>query len=149
MRRRAAALIAMLGIAAIPAVSDAAAPAHVATLKVAVRPSAGSQRTHLAVSLRAARTGGLTAPHIYRITADVQGHGSCQSSVVTEVPPTKAGATVGVVLSPTRRAGWWGGTVHGQVWDEIVEPCPVGKACPALLPAPQMVAKFTFRVTRG
>jgi hypothetical protein len=149
MRRRAAALIAMLGIAAIPAVSDAAAPAHVATLKVAVRPSAGSQRTHFAVSFRAPRTSGLTAHHIYRITADVQGHGSCQSSVVTEVPPTKAGATVGVVLSPTRRAGWCGGTFRGQVWDEIVEPCPIGKACPALLPAPQMVAKFTFRVTRG
>ena len=50
MRWRVATLIAMLGIAAIPAVSDAAQPGHAAMLTVAVQPSAGSARTHFAVS---------------------------------------------------------------------------------------------------
>jgi hypothetical protein len=35
------------------------------------------------------------------------------------------------------------------VWDVITEPCPFGKACPAIEPLPQLVGKFTFRVTRG
>ena len=149
MRWRVVALIAMLGIAAIPAGSDAAEAGHASTLKVAVRPAAGSPRTHFAVSFRAALRTGPAVHNIYRITASVPARPGCQSTAVTQVPPTKAGSTVRVVLSPSRAAGWCAGTFGGQVWDVISEPCPVGKVCPALLPAPQMVGRFTFRVTRS
>jgi hypothetical protein len=149
MRWRVAALIAMLGIAAIPAVSAAAEPGHASTLKVAVKPAAGSPRTHFAVSFRAALTTWRAFHNVYRITAAVPGPGGCQSDAVAAVPPTKAGSTVRVVLSPSRATGWCAGTFRGQVWDVIGESCPVGKVCPALPPAPQMVGRFTFRVTRS
>jgi hypothetical protein len=149
MRRRVAALIALFGIAAIPAVSDGAQPGHAAMPAVSVKPPAGSARTHFAVSFRAAQATGPAVHHIYRITADVQGHGRCQSTAVAEVPPTRAGSTVRVVLSPSRPAGWCVGTFRGTVWDVITVPCPVGKACPDILPAPRIVGRFTFRVTRN
>jgi hypothetical protein len=149
MRWRVATLIALLGIWAIPAVSDAAQPGHASMLTVAVKPSAGSARTHFAVSFRAPLRTGPTAHMSYRITAGDGGNVGCQASAVAQAPPTTAGSTVRVVLSPSRPAGWCVGTFRGQVWEVISEPCPIGKVCPAILPAPQLVGKFSFRVTRG
>jgi len=151
MRWRVATLIAMLGIAAIPAVSDAAQPGHAAMLTVAVQPSAGSARTHFAVSFRAALTAGPARHVVYRITAGAGGHVGCQAGAAAQAPPTTAGSTVRVVLSPSRPAGWCAGTYRGQVWEVFSEPCPIGEACPAVYPqpAPQVVGKFSFRVTPG
>jgi hypothetical protein len=149
MRWRVAALIAVAGIAAIPAVSDAAQPGHAASLNVAVKPSAGSSTTHFAISFRAGQTTGRAVHNLYRATAAVGRHGSCQSSATAIVPATAAGSTARVVLSPSRPAGWCAGTFGGEVWDVISEPCPVGRACPDIVPAPRMVGRFTFRVTHS
>jgi hypothetical protein len=79
MRWRVAALIAVAGIGAIPALSEAAQPGHAALLRVVVSPGTGSPRTHFAVSFRASQTTGRAVHNLYRVTAAVQGHGGCQS----------------------------------------------------------------------
>jgi len=140
---------AMSAIALIPAVSEAAWVGHASALQVAVRPPSGSPRTHFAVSFRVPPGTGRNYRHVYRITAGTRSAAGCQARTAAEVPPTKGGVTVRVVLSPSRSAGWCAGTFHGQVWDEIIMRCPVGKACPAIVPAPQVVGRFTFRVTRA
>ena len=149
MRWRAVALIALAGIAAVPASSGAAQVGHATRLRVSVKPPDGSIRTHFVVSFRAALSTGPSLHNIYRITASGPVHGGCQSSGAAAAPATHAGSTVRVVLSPTRSAGWCVGTFRGQVWDVISEGCPVGKACPLIMPAPQMVGAFTFHVARG
>ena len=148
MRRRIAALIAVSGIAAVPAISDAAPAGHGATVKVGVKPAAGSQRTHFAVSFRAAQASEGMVRATYRITAALHGPGGCQASAVATVRPTKVGSIARVVLSPSHPAGWCAGTFRGQVWDVITIVCPVGRACPDIVPAPRVVGTFTFHVTR-
>jgi hypothetical protein len=149
MRRRIAVLLAMSGVVAIPAVSDAASAGHAAMVKVAVKPAAGSPSTHFAVSFRAAQASEGFVRNTYRVNAGLQGHQGCQASAVATVRPTKAGSIARVVLSPSRAAGWCAGTFRGQVWDVITIVCPVGRACPDIVPAPRMIGTFTFRVTRG
>ena len=67
-------------------------------------------------------------------------------------PPSHAGATVHVTLAPAAHRGWCAGTFRGQVWNVLTEPCPVGRACPAIQPLP-VVGKFMFareaRLSRG
>jgi hypothetical protein len=148
MRRRVAALIALAGLAVIPAASGAAA-GSAAMLRVSVKPSTGSGRTHFAISFRAPHATGRAAHSTFRITASGPPRSGCQSSAAAVAPPVRSGATEHVVLAPAGSKSWCGGTFRGQVWDVITEPCLPGKACPAILPVPRMVAKFTFRVTRG
>jgi hypothetical protein len=149
MRWRVAALVALFGMAAIPAVSDALQPLPGTSIKVSVKPRSGSAGTHFAVSFRAAVSTGRSFHSVYRVTASGLGHGACQSSVSVAAAPTKAGRTAHVVLAPSGSTRWCAGAYHGQLWDVITEPCPLRKACPALEPVPQLVGKFTFRVTRG
>jgi hypothetical protein len=151
MRRTIAALIAISGIAAIPAISDAAPDGHAAMVKVVVKPSTGSPRTQFEVSFRAAQASDRTIRNSYRINAALppQGHGGCQAGAGATVRPTKAGSTARVVLAPNRPGGWCAGNFRGQVWDVITVVCPVGRACPDIVPAPRMIGTFTFRVTRG
>ena len=149
MRWRVAALIALSVIVTVPAASGAGAPGHAATLSVSVTPRTGTARTRFVVSFRAARDAGPALHSIYRVTALGPGHAGCQAGVVAQAPPSKAGSTVRVVLSPTRTAHWCAGTFRGQVWDVITGLCPVGKACPASITPPLMVGKFSFRVARG
>ncbi len=149
MRWRVATLLALSGMVVIPAVSDGALPPNTGTVSVSVKPRTGSGRTHFAVSFRAAVTTGRTSPNHYRITAADGTHAGCQASVGMSAAPTRAGSTVRVVLSPSGSQHWCAGTFHGQVWDVISEPCPVGEACQALQPLPHQVGKLTFRVTSG
>jgi hypothetical protein len=144
-----AALVALSGMAAIPAVSDALQAQPATSVKVSVKPHNGSTKTHFAVSFRAAVSTGVGFHSMYRVTASGPRHASCQSSVAVAAAPTNAGRTARVVLAPRGSARWCAGTYHGQVWDVITLVCPPGKACPALEPRPQLVGKFTFRVTRG
>ncbi len=144
-----AALIALSGTAAVPALSDAVQPLPTAPIKVSVKPRTGSARTRFTVSFRAALSTQRSFHSLYRVTGSNPIHGACQSSVGVAPAATRAGRTVHVVLAPSGSAGWCAGTYHGQVWDVITEPCPLGKACPAIVPRPQLVGKFTFRVTRG
>jgi hypothetical protein len=85
----------------------------------------------------------------YRVTAGDQAHGLCQSSATVEVPASKAGTQVRVVFTPSRATGWCPGTFRGQIWNVITIACPPGEACPAILPRPELVGRFSFRVTRG
>jgi hypothetical protein len=149
MRWRVAALIALFGMAAVPVASGAAQSGHVSVLSVSVKPGAGTARTHFVVSFRAALTTGPRAHKSYRITAGGPAHAGCQSSAVANAPATKAGSIVRVVLAPSGSAGWCGGTFRGEVLQVIAFPCPVGKACPAIIVPPLMVGRFTFHVTRG
>ena len=149
MRWRLAALLALSGMAAIPAISDAGEFAHAAQVRVTVKPRSGSARTHFAVSFRAAVHTGRSSRHLYRVNASRSGQSGCQSAVTVVAPPANAGATERVVLAPGASKHWCVGTFRGRVWDVINEPCPTGEACPALVPRPLLVGRFTFRVTRG
>ena len=127
--------------------SSSAQPQQGGGLKITVRPGAGSARTRFAISFKAPISTGITAHGFYRITAADPGRAGCQSGVVALVPPTLAGRIARVVLSPAHGHRWCAGTFRGRVWQVLIEPCPVGKACPAILPVPQMVGRFKFRVT--
>jgi hypothetical protein len=142
-------LVAVLGMAAIPAVSDAVQPAHSANLNVTVKPHSGAAMTHFRVSFRAPATTGRSFHSFYRIDASRAARPGCQSAATVVAPPTKAGSTARVVLAPGGSERWCAGTFHGQVWDVLTEPCPIGVACPALVPRPRLIGKFSFRVTRG
>jgi hypothetical protein len=153
MRRRLAAAIAVLGIAAIPAVADAMQAHPANTMHVGVRPGTGSPGTHFAVSFRAGvQTGAGSLIRSYRVTASVAKRSGCQSSAAEPAPSAAQGAMVHVTLSPGRRSAWCTGTYHGQVWLYQSVRCgpPLAHiACPQIEIRPQVVGTFTFRVTRG
>ena len=148
MRWRVAAAIAVLATVAIPAASSAAQSGGV---RVSVKPPSGSAHARFVIGFSAAQaTGGVGSVHkTYRVTANGPGGAGCQSSASGFAPPSSAGSQVRVALSPSRSGGWCPGTFKGAVWMVIAIVCPPGEACPALLPRPQMVGRFTFRVTRG
>jgi hypothetical protein len=149
MRWRVAALLALTGMAVIPAVSGGAQPHGTGTVSVSVKPRAGSDRTHFAVSFQAALTTGRQFHNVYRVTAANGARSGCQSAVAVGAPATKVGSTVRVTLAPSGPKRWCTGTFHGQVWDVIIVSCPPREACPAIEPLPHQVGKFSFRVTGG
>ncbi|HUB04402.1 MAG TPA: hypothetical protein VMA76_05000 [Solirubrobacteraceae bacterium] len=152
MRWRVAALIALFGVAVTPGVTDAVQPRAASTsmVHVSVRPGTGSPATHFVISFTAVQaTGAVGGGNIYRVTASTSGRGRCVSSTSAVAPPTLTGATVRVTLAPTARRHWCVGRFGGQVWSVLHPPCPLGKACPAIVPLPRMVGTFSFRVRRG
>jgi hypothetical protein len=149
MRWRLAAWIALVALAGISAVADAAQPNSTPMLHVSVTPQTGSAHTRFAISFRSAATTG-TFGHLHRdysVTARGPGGGGCQSSATVVAPPSNAGTHVRVMLSPSHSSGWCDGTFRGTVWDVVTLNC--GNACAAALPPSSMIGKFTFRVTRG
>src|SRR5437763_6091466 len=100
MRWRIAALLALSGVAAVPAPSGGAQSRATGAVNVSVKPRTGSTRTHFAVSLRAAVSTGRSFHNVYRITADDGTHSGCRSAVAVSAAPTKAGSTVRVTLAP-------------------------------------------------
>ena len=103
------------------------------------------------ISFKSAETTGPVGPGrgVYRITTSVRRQGKCQASATALAPPSHAGATVHVTLAPGHAREWCAGTFRGEVWNALVEPCPVGKACPAIVPMPRIVGTFSFHVNRG
>ncbi|MFZ0376817.1 MAG: hypothetical protein WCD11_31180 [Solirubrobacteraceae bacterium] len=153
MRWRLAAAIAVLGIAGIPAVSNAM-QAHPATaMHVAVKPRTGSPDSHFAVSFRAGvQTGPGSLIRSYRVTAGATKRNGCQSSATEPAPSAAQGAMVHVTLSPGKRSAWCTGTYQGRVWLYQSVRCgpPLADiACPQIEIRPEVVGTFTFRVTRG
>ncbi len=144
-------MLALIGIAAIPGVSDALVPGGVSSLHVSVKPASGSSTTHFVVSFKAAQNTGIIGDTVdtYRVTASDTARAGCQASIATVVPPTHAGGAVQVKLAPRAHTRWCSGTFHGQLWKTVFPRCPIGKACPAIVFPPLMVGKFTFRVTRS
>jgi hypothetical protein len=158
MRWRIATSVALLGIAGVPAASDAArssARAHAATgLHVVVKPHTGSPSTHFAISFRAGASTGLvgTLDRSYRVAIGATRRSGCESSTSTTAPAAGQGAMVRVTLSPGKRTSWCTGTYQGQVWFDQAERCgpPLTQiACPQIVIRPQKVGTFTFRVTRS
>lgn len=149
MWRRYAGLIALAALAGIPAVADAAQPQAAALLHVSVRPRTGSAHTRFAVSFRAAATTGTIggARRTYSVTARGPNRGGCQWTATVQAPPSKAGSSVRVVLSPNRSSGWCAGTFHGTVWEVLTLTCR--DACPSTVTPSLMIGKFTFSVKRG
>lgn len=143
-------MLAVIGIAAIPGVSDALTIGG-SSLHVSVKPASGSPTSRFVVSFRAAQNTGIIGDtgDTYRVTASAAAHAGCQASIVTVAPPTHTGAMVRVKLAPKAHTRWCAGTFHGQVWNVVFPPCPAGKACPAIAFPPRMVGKFSFRVTRS
>jgi len=145
--------MAVVGIAGIPAVSDAA-QGRAAAVPVTVKPPTGSTSSHFAVSFRAGvRTGqsGLLT-RSYRVDAGTGKRTGCQWSTSAPASAAAAGATVRVTLAPGKRSAWCTGTYHGQVWLYQTVRCgpPLGDiACPQIAIRPQVVGTFSFRVTRG
>ena len=117
MRWRLAAAIAILGIAGIPAMSDAV-PAHPATaMHVGVKPGTGSPGSQFAVSFRAGvQTGPGSLIRSYRVTAGATKRNGCQSFASEIAPSAAQGSMVHVTLSPGKRTSWCTGTYKGQVW---------------------------------
>jgi hypothetical protein len=149
MRWSSAAWIAVVAVAGIPAVSDAAQPNGMAMLHVSVTPRTGSTHTRFAISFRAAATTGTSGGvrHAYSVTARGPKGGGCQWIATTDAPPSKAGTHVRVVLSPGGSRHWCTGTFSGTVWDIITVACPGVNGCPAALAPSSMIGKFTFRVS--
>ena len=143
-------MIALFGVMMIPAVSDAVQPRVASMVRVSVRPPSGSPATHFLVGFTAVQaTGAIGGGNIYRITANTSARGRCVSSTSAVAPPTLTGDTVRVTLAPPARRHWCAGTFGGQVWSVLHPPCPLGKACPEIVPLPRMVGTFSFRVRRG
>ncbi len=144
-------MLALIGIAAIPGVSDALVPGGVSSLQVSVNPASGSPTTHFVVSFKVAQSTGIIGDtgDAYRVTASATARAGCQARIATVAPPTHAGATVHVKLAPRAHTRWCSGTFHGQVWKTVFPRCPIGKACPAIVFPPLVVGKFSFRVTRS
>ena len=143
-------MLALIGIAAIPAVSDALVPSGVTSVHVSVKPPSGSPTTHFAVSFRAAQNTGIIGG-----TAHVPGQREPHGARGVPVQHLRGGAAGARrrdrpgELAPKAHGRWCAGTFHGQVWKTVFPRCPAGKACPALVFPPLMVGKFSFRVTRS
>ena len=153
MRWRVAALIALVGIAAIPASSDAAQPsATAATLSVSVKPARRDPPGPISWSASGRRetTGAVGSSHVST--------GSPPAAGPRQVPVEHrrgSGAAARRRARPcasrsrrAARAGWCAGTFRGQVWD-VIERARARSARPARRSCrcPRMVGKFTFRVS--
>jgi hypothetical protein len=152
MRWRVAASIAVMGIGGIPVLAGVAQASAGSSMRVTVRPHAGSTKAHFAVSFRAGVSTGGNGSLIrsYRITAGTGKQTGCESSAESTAPTATQGATVRVTLAPGRRTAWCAGTYHGRVWlYQLVRCGPPVDACPQLAIRPQVVGTFSFRVTRG
>src|SRR5580704_7248538 len=79
MRWRAGAVLAVIGIAAIPGVSSALEPAGAASLHVSVKPASGSPSSHFVVTFRAAGNTGIIGGTgvLYRVTASDTPRAGC------------------------------------------------------------------------
>ena len=138
-------------LSGIPAVSQAAQPVRAPKLHVAVKPRSGSPATRFVISFKpapnAAKIGLVNAS--FRVTASDRARAGCRSRTSATALPARAGETVHVALAPGPSARWCAGTFRGQVWEMLIPPCPLAQACPAIVPLPVLVGKFTFRVARG
>jgi hypothetical protein len=151
MRWRPAVFIALLAIAAVAAIADAAIALGASSLHLTVKPRSGSPATRFAVSFRAGvRTGASGLLYrSYRVTASAPQRAGCRWDAAVPVPTAKQGARVRVTLGPGTRSEWCIDTYHGQVWLSQSVRCGPVQACPQIAIQPRLVGTFTFRVTRA
>lgn len=125
-------------------------------VKVRVSPRRGHPRTTFRFSLRLPSRLPVMIRWARRDTLSVIGphrHG-CVAAASVELPTASAGAEVSVRLNPARLGEdgrWCVGRFHGTVVETerlVCSPPPVYIMCPEIVIAPQVIARFTFRVTR-
>jgi hypothetical protein len=146
MRRRAPAVaLALVLVATVVLVSGA-----FARTRAYLSPAAGNPATSFVVRFRAPnRTGNLgTVRSRYWVYANGPAGASCMSSASVGLRPARRHAHLRVTLNPQRLGGssWCPGTYHGRIVEVISIVCQRLRPCPALLPAPETIARFSFRV---
>jgi hypothetical protein len=157
MRPKLAASLIVVGIAALPACSEASKVTTSTTSnvqaapqpRITMKPSAGDSRTRFVVTftapLRTIKAGG-NVRYVVSARTTVQ-HG-CVSSAFASVSAPRNGARVSAKLAPL--GGFWcAGTYHGKVIEAFQPVCAPGKFCPALIIVPRTIGTFTFRVKAG
>ena len=148
MRRSVLSLIA--GIVALALVPVALAATG--TTPARVSPGRGGIHTRFHFSMRLPTATGITG-HVSRSdSVDITGpkRSECVSSATSVLPSGGAGTMVRETFSPARLGGrWCTGTFHGEVLEiqrVVCSPLPVMIVCPQLEVAPQVIARFSFRV---
>lgn len=147
----------MLGLAAgmalafVPA-AGAMTAAAATTTRVVVRPGTGGPHTRFRFSLRTPDSTGISGVwnRVDTLSVGHPQHSGCVWSGDIVLPRSQAGTMVRVTLNPFRLGGsWCTGTFHGEVIQSQRVSCgpPLVDVCPQLVVAPQVIARFTFRVT--
>ena len=141
MRGRFATLLALAGIAALPA------PAA-AKNRITMKPSAGGARTHFVIGFTAPQktTGQIGTLRRYEINARGPARHGCQSFAFATVGAKRNGARVSAKLIPTGNSSWCAGTFHGRIVETMRPVCGPAKACPQYIAVVRTIGKFTFHV---
>jgi hypothetical protein len=147
-------LILVVGIVALVAVpAIGAVTPQIWPTKVTVTPGTGGPRTTFHFRFRTPASTGVTTPWGRADTLSVSGpkRRGCVGGGGATVPLSVAGTMMRVTLNPAHLGGrWCTGTFQGEIVENqrmICSPAPVD-VCPQLTVAPQVVARFTFRVSR-
>ncbi|MGZ4171566.1 MAG: hypothetical protein ACXVRN_09385 [Solirubrobacteraceae bacterium] len=149
----AVALTALLAPPALLALLAASAQAASApSTRVSVTPGSGGPRTHFGFTFRVPVAIGTFGSVIRRDTLSVNGPKGtrCVSRASATLRTARKGARARLTLGPgpASRGGWCAGVWHGTVVQTVVLRCSPGptRVCPALVVAPQTLARFRFRV---
>jgi hypothetical protein len=151
MRRGVVVLVAGLALAFAPA-AGALTAGTAATTKVAVTPGTGGTHTRFRFSFRMPTATGLAGgwSRVNMLSVDTRMRSGCVWEASSALPRLPAGRMMRVSLNPSRLGGsWCTGTFHGEIVESqriICSPLPVD-VCPQLVIAPQVLARFKFRVT--
>ncbi len=122
-----------------------------AAVRVTVRPGIGGAHTRFELRFRnPAQTGTVAGVRrADRIVVSGPAGLGCLSSLTYVIRPAGAGDTIRVTLGPSRGSRWCAGRFVGRLiaYQSITcRPGPAQHACPLLLIAPRVLARFSFRV---
>jgi hypothetical protein len=147
-------LILIAGIVALAAVPVALATTGATTARVS--PGKGGIHTQFHFSMRlptATGTTGTTGRATRSDSIEISGpsHAGCVSGATWVLPSAGAGTMARETFNPGRLGGrWCSGTFRGEVLERVNSVCGppmVMIICPQLEIAPQVIARFSFRVT--
>jgi hypothetical protein len=144
-------LAAGMALALVPA-AGALTDSAATTTKVIVRPATGGPHTRFKFSFRSPNTIGIGGDwsRVDTLSVAVAKRPGCISDRVVILPRSQAGTMVRVTLNPSRLGGSWCiGTFRGEIVERqriLCSPLPVD-LCPQVIIAPQVIARFKFRVT--
>ena len=144
-------LILIAGITALAAVPVALATSGTTTAHIS--PGRGGIHQKFQFSMRVATATGTTGRTTRSDSVEISGpkRSGCVSSTTSLLPSASANTMVRETFNPARLGGHWcTGTFHGEVLQRentVCSPLPVMIICPQLEVAPQVIARFSFRVT--
>lgn len=152
MRRKAAALLVVTGVAATAAGSVATAAHRAAGLQITVKPASGSPTTRFVVSFRTpdrtGRAGVLDRRDELRVRGPSRQAG-CVSDVSRALPSAAAHARLITTLDPAQLGGkWCVGAYRGQIVEIDGPACVNGKPCPEFASQLRTLGRFAFGVKR-